>query len=105
MLLIKKQNVGRTTNTNTLNEDDLQELVDVVAKVAQYNLASLNMHQVNIATQVKGHLNKLIEAIHDVKGTVEAETCGVDPSIPLVIPALVPPIKVMIHRKALEADA
>ena len=65
---------------------------------------SMKMQQVNIATQVEGHLNKLIEAIHDVKATVEAETYDVDPSIPLVTPPLVFPIKVMIQRKALETD-
>ena len=63
------------------------------------------MQQVNIATQVEGHLNKLIEAIQDVKATVEAETYGVDPSIPLVTPDLGPPIKVTIQRQSLEAKA
>ena len=35
---------------------------------------------------------------------MEAETYGVDTSIPLVEPALVPPIKVLIQRQALEED-
>ena len=56
------------------------------------------MQKVNIASQVKGHLNKLIEAIQDVKATVEAETYGVDPNVPLVTPTLVPPITVVIQR-------
>ena len=56
------------------------------------------MQQLNIATKVEGRLNKLIEVIQDVKATVEANKYGVDPSIPLVEPALVPPIKVVIQR-------
>ena len=66
--------------------------------VAQDNLASLRMQQLNIASQVEGHLNKLVEAIQDVKATIEAETYGVDPSIPLATLALVSPIKVTIRR-------
>ena len=63
------------------------------------------MQQLNIATQVQHHINKLTEAIQDVKATMpEAETYGVDPSILLVTPALVPPIKVVIQRHALEVD-
>ena len=89
---------------NTLTEDDLQKHVDVVAKVAQDNLTSLRTQQLNIATQVEGHLNKLIEAIQDVKITMEAETYGVDPSVLLVTPLLVSSIKVVIQRHALEED-
>ena len=92
-------------NTNTLTKDYVQELDNAVAKVTQDNLASLRTQQINIATQVEGHLNKLIKAIQDVKATVEADTYGVDPSIPLVTLELVSPIKVMIQRKALEAEA
>ena len=94
----KKHKADRTLNMNTLNEDDLQELANVVAKVTQDNFASLNMQQVNIATQVEGHLNKLIEPIQDVKAIVEVETYGVDPSIPLVTPKLVLPVRVVIQR-------
>ena len=36
---------------------------------------------------------------------MEAETNGVDPIIPLVTAELVPPIKVVIHRQALEEEA
>ena len=36
---------------------------------------------------------------------MEAETYGVDPSIPLVTPELVLQIKVVIQRQALEAEA
>ena len=46
----KKQKADKTMNTNTLTEDDLQELANVFAKVMQDNLASLNMQQVNIAS-------------------------------------------------------
>ena len=94
----KKQKANITRNTNTLTEDDVQELVNAVAKVAQDNLASLRTQQLNIATKVEGHLNKLIEAIQDVKATMEAKTYGVDPSVPLVTPTLVPPIRVLIQR-------
>ena len=81
-----------------MTEDDLQELVDTVAKVTQDNLATLRMRQLNIATQFECHLNKFIEAIQDVKAIMEAETYGIDPSILLVKLPLVPPIKVVIQR-------
>ena len=56
----------------------------------------------NVADQVSKNLNKLIDAINDVKTTVEAETYVVDPNLSLVIPELVPPIKVQIHGASLE---
>ena len=62
------------------------------------------MQQLNIPTQVEGNLNKLIESIQDVKATVEAQTYGVDPSIQLVTPTLMLPIKVVIYRQALKPD-
>ena len=68
-------------NTNTLIEDDLQEIINVVAKFVQDNIPSLRTQQLNIATQVQDHLNKLTEAIQDVKSTMEAKTYGVDSSI------------------------
>ena len=55
--------------------------------------------------QVAEHLNKLIEAINDIKATVKAETYDVDPSISLVTPELVPPIKLQIHGHAMETRA
>ena len=49
-------------------------------------------------------MNKLIESINEVKSTIEAETYGVDPNVPLATPELVPPIKVNILRRALETE-
>ena len=43
-------------------------------------------------------------AINNVKDTVEDETYGIDPSVPLVAPTLVPPIKVIIQKQALEVN-
>ena len=43
-----------------------------------------------------------MEAINELKSTVEAENYGVDPSIPLVTPELVLPIKVELHRWVME---
>ena len=57
----------------------------------------------SIANQVQDHLNKLTVDDNDAKDTVEVETYGVDPSMPLVAPTLVPPIKVLIQKQALEA--
>ena len=87
---------------NTLTEDDVHELANPIAKVAQDNLATLNIQQVNIADQVGNRLNKLIYAINEVKSTVEAETYSFDPNVTLATPDLVPPIKVKILRRALE---
>ena len=100
----KNHKSDRMVNTNTLTEDDPQELANIVAKFVQDNLANLRMQQLNIATQVQDHLIKLIEALQDVKGTVEAETYCVDPNVSLVTPALVSSIKVVIQRQELEAD-
>ena len=72
----KKQKYDRIVNMSTLTEDDVQKLADTVAKVTQDNLSSIRMQQLIISTQVKGHLNKLIEAIQDVKATMEAKTYG-----------------------------
>ena len=50
--------------------------------------------QVSIANQVQDHL----------KDTLEAETYGAYPRMPLVTPTLVPPIKVLIQKQELEAN-
>ena len=89
------------TNTTILTEDELQEFSNLVKKVAQDNLNDLRAQQVSIATQVQDHLNKFTVAINDIKDTVEAETYGVDPSMPLVTPTVFPPIKVLIQRQEL----
>ena len=47
-------------------------------------------------------MNKLIDAINEVKATVEAETYDVDPNVQVVPPQLVPPVKVTIQTSALE---
>ena len=65
-----------------MTKDDVEELIATVAKVVQDNLASLNTQQANIAKKVGDHLNKLIDAINEVKATVEAKTYGVDPNVP-----------------------
>ena len=85
-----------------MTEDDVQELENVVAEVAKKSLKVLNMQQENVVGQVSEHLNKLIEAINDVKATIEAETYGMDPNVPLVTQELVSPIKVQIHRCTME---
>ena len=43
-----------------------------------------------------------MEAINELKSTVEAENYGVDPSISLLTPQLVPSIKVEINRWVME---
>ena len=47
-------------------------------------------------------MNKLIEAINEVKATVEAETYGFYPNVPLATPELVSLIKLKILRRVLE---
>ena len=55
-----------------------------------------------MTNKITEHINQITEAINKVKTTIEAETYSVDPSIPLVTPELVPPIKVEIQRCAME---
>ena len=43
-----------------------------------------------------------MDSINGVKSTVEVETYGMEPNVPLVVQELVPPIKVKIHGCALE---
>ena len=69
-------------------------LEDVVAKVTKDSLPVQKTQEVNIADQVGNHLTKLVDTINEVKAIVEAETYGMDPSVPLVTPELVSPIKV-----------
>ena len=53
----KKQKVDKTTNTNTLIEDELQELASAVVKFAQYNIGDIRSQQESIAAKVHTHLN------------------------------------------------
>ena len=99
----KKQKDDKRKNTTTLIEDELQELANAVKKFSQDKVSDLRAQQVSIATQVQDHLNKLTTNINDIKDTMEAETYGVDPNVPLVTPALVSLIKVLIQKQALEA--
>ena len=57
----------------------------------------------NIANQVQDNLNKLTAVVSDVNETMEDETYGVDPKMPLVPPAFIPPIKVLTYQQTLEA--
>ena len=82
----------------------MQELVNIVAKVAQDNLTNLRAQQVRITTQVQDHLNKLKMTINDIKDTVEAKTYGADPNVPLITPMVVSSIKLLIERQTLGAN-
>ena len=60
------------------------------------SLTTLRTQYASVVDHVSQHLNHLVEAINDVKATVEDETYGMDPSIALVMPELVLPIKITI---------
>ena len=75
---------------------------DIGLLVAKRILKGLRTQQMQVEKKVTEHLNKLIDAINNVKTTVEAETYGVYPSIPLVTPELVSLIKVEIDGTTLE---
>ena len=70
----KKRKADKTFGTNTLTEDDVHEHENVVTKVAQDILDTLNTQKVSIVDQVENHLNKLIESINEVKSTMEDDT-------------------------------
>ena len=59
-------------NTDTFTEDDIRALLDAVAEVTKKILEVLNTQQENVVGQVTEHLNKLIDAINDIKTIVEA---------------------------------
>ena len=98
----KKQKADRTTNTATLTEDELQELANVVAKVAQDNLGGISTQQESIAAQVQTHLNQLTTTINEVKHMVDTKAYRTDPNIPRFTPPWEPPIKVLIQTQALD---
>ena len=56
-----------------------------------------------MASKIFEHLNKLTEAINEVKTTVEDETYGMDPGDTLVVPLLLPPLKMELKVEALES--
>ena len=88
-------------NTDSLTEEDVHVIAEAIADVRD-NLTTLRAQQESVADQVSQHLNKVVEAINDVKVTVEAETYDVDPSVPLVTPKLVPLIKVKMQAQVME---
>ena len=101
----KKRKAVKDANMSTLIEDDVHDISTAIAKVTQDNLTSLKTHQVGIVDQVKIHLNKLIEAINEVKATMEADTYGVDPNInALTTTTLLSLIKVKNLGCALEME-
>ena len=79
-----------------MTEEDIHTVAEAVAAVARNSLATLRMQQESVVDQVLKNLNQLVEAINDFKATVEDETYGMDPSISLVMPDLVLPIKITI---------
>ena len=85
---------SKTDNTNTLTKEDICTIAEVIVAIARDSLFVLKTQQVSIANQVGNHLTKLVDAINEVKATIEAETYGMYPSAPLVTPKLVALIKV-----------
>ena len=47
-----------------------------------------------VAKKIIEHVNKIIEAINEVKTNVEVETYGIDPEDTLVVPLLFSPLKI-----------
>ena len=77
-------------------------LAEAVAVVTKNMVVILKTQQVSIVDQVGNHLTKFIGSINEVKSFVEVDTYALDPIVPLVVPDLVPPIKVQIHGCTLE---
>ena len=100
--LHKKRKDNKIDNIDTLTEEDICMLTKSIAAVSKDSLAALKTEQVSIADQFGNHLNKLVDAINEVKATIEAEIYGMDPNVPLVTPELVELIKVRIQGWALE---
>ena len=79
-----------------LADEDKNLFSNSIAEVAKSILKGISKKHIRLTKKITEHVNQLTEAVNEVKATVEAETYGVDPSIPLVTPELVPLIKVGI---------
>ena len=63
---------------------------------------NLSKKQLRLNDKLADHINQLTDALNEVKRTIEAETYGVDPNIPLVTLELVLSIKVEIQACVME---
>ena len=85
-----------------LADKDINWFSNSIAEVAKSILKWISKKQLQLTNKLTKHINQLIEAINKFKATIEAETYGMDPSIPLVTPELVLPIKVELHGWVME---
>ena len=65
------------TNTVILGEEDITVLTNAIIDVAKTNLKGRSKQQLQFPYKLTKHVNKLSEAINEVKSTIEAETYGV----------------------------
>ena len=84
----KKKKYDKTTHIVSLDKEDIGLLVDVVAKVTETSLEGLSTQQMQVANKIAEHVNKITDAINEVKTIVEAETYGVDLGDTLAVPLL-----------------
>ena len=56
-----------------------------------------------VATKIAEHVNKLTEAIHEVKTIIKDETYGIDIGDTLATPLFFPPFKLVLQEKSLES--
>ena len=71
-------------------------LSDAIAKVAKSSLKGIGKKQLWLTEKQAEHINMLIEAINEVRHTVEAETYDMDPSDQLVTPLMFLLVKIEI---------
>ena len=77
-------------------------IAEVDTEAVQTSLKHISRKQTHLTNKITTHVNKLIEAINQVWGKVEAETHGDDPTDTLEIPILFPPLKVDLVVHVLE---
>ena len=66
------------THTINLDKEDMGLLADTIVEVVKNNLEGLTTQHMQVANKIGEHVNKLTEAINEVKTTLEAKTYGID---------------------------
>ena len=90
------------SNTINLADEDIGLLADRVTEVEKSSFKGISKQQMCLTNKLTNHVNKLTEAINEVKITIEAEAYGVDPNSTLEELLLFSPLKIGFNVQALE---
>ena len=92
----KKRKARKNANIVSLDGEDITMIADAAAGVAHTSLKSISRKYTPLTNKITTHVNRLTEAINEVRRVVEAETHGADLADTLETPLLLPPLKVEV---------